>query len=217
MKLELKHLAPYLPYGLKMISTCDLHEDYEDIADDYSELLNKGNVFELYLITTESIDFYDGDCDDFAVKSERIRLSNAGCFKPILRPISDLTKEIEVNGEKFVPIIALYRLSNEYNYNNELDYEFIDSWGAKGNILKVFSNREKDEYIEFIYCGGSFRKDARYSKGSYHFGMYLPHAIRCDRRIYNQHKLHQKLLEWHFDVFGLIEQGLAIDINTIQS
>lgn len=24
-----------------------------------------------------------------------------------------------------------------------------------------------------------------------------------------------KLLEWHFDVFGLIEKGLAIDINTI--
>lgn len=25
----------------------------------------------------------------------------------------------------------------------------------------------------------------------------------------------QKLLEWHFDVFGLIEKGLAIDINTL--
>ena len=25
----------------------------------------------------------------------------------------------------------------------------------------------------------------------------------------------QKMLEWHFDVFGLIEKGLAIDINTI--
>ena len=24
------------------------------------------------------------------------------------------------------------------------------------------------------------------------------------------------LLEWHFDVFGLIEKGLAIDINTLK-
>ena len=24
-----------------------------------------------------------------------------------------------------------------------------------------------------------------------------------------------KLIEWHFDVFGLIEKGLAIDINTL--
>lgn len=25
-----------------------------------------------------------------------------------------------------------------------------------------------------------------------------------------------KLIEWHFDVFGLIEKGLAVDINTIK-
>ena len=27
----------------------------------------------------------------------------------------------------------------------------------------------------------------------------------------------QHLFEWHFDVFGLIEKGLAIDINTIKT
>lgn len=27
----------------------------------------------------------------------------------------------------------------------------------------------------------------------------------------------QKLLEWHFDIFGLIKSGLAIDINTIKN
>lgn len=27
----------------------------------------------------------------------------------------------------------------------------------------------------------------------------------------------EKLFEWHFDVFGLIEQGLAIDINTLKN
>ena len=26
---------------------------------------------------------------------------------------------------------------------------------------------------------------------------------------------YQKLLSWHFDIFGLISQGLAIDINTL--
>ena len=30
------------------------------------------------------------------------------------------------------------------------------------------------------------------------------------------HKVISKLFEWHFDVFGLIEKGLAIDINTIK-
>lgn len=27
----------------------------------------------------------------------------------------------------------------------------------------------------------------------------------------------QRLFEWHFDVFGLIEKGLAIDINTLDN
>jgi len=27
----------------------------------------------------------------------------------------------------------------------------------------------------------------------------------------------QKLLEWHFDIYGLIDKGLAIDINTLKS
>jgi len=30
-----------------------------------------------------------------------------------------------------------------------------------------------------------------------------------------QHQF-EKLISWHFDVFGLIEKGLAIDINTLK-
>jgi len=33
----------------------------------------------------------------------------------------------------------------------------------------------------------------------------------------NQFQLFQKLFEWHFDIFGLIEEGLAIDINTLNN
>jgi hypothetical protein len=32
-----------------------------------------------------------------------------------------------------------------------------------------------------------------------------------------KYEIIEKLLEWHFDVFGLIEQGLAVDINTIKA
>lgn len=31
----------------------------------------------------------------------------------------------------------------------------------------------------------------------------------------HKYTLIEKLLEWHFDVFGLIKKGLAVDINTI--
>ena len=36
--------------------------------------------------------------------------SNNGDFTPICRPLSDLTKEIEHNGEKFVPIVELAKM-----------------------------------------------------------------------------------------------------------
>ena len=197
MELEFKHIAPYLPYGLNWFC---LDKDSREIEE-----------LPLVSINLASEELSIGGMD---ITIDELPYPNGLTIKPILRPISDLTKEIEVNGEKFVPIIALYRLSNEYNYNNKLDYEFIDSWGA-GKILKVFSNREKDEYTEFIYSDGSFRKDARCSKGSYFFGMDLPHSVKYNCRIYNQDKLQQKLLEWHFDVFGLIENGLAHKMENI--
>ncbi|NIV12884.1 MAG: hypothetical protein GWN62_16865 [Aliifodinibius sp.] len=78
--------------------------------------------------------------------------------KPILRPLSDLTKEIEHNGERFIPIKNIGKTSTFYGdtpiCNIEKDYRLWAVW-------------------EF-----------------------------------------EKLLEWHFDIFGLIEKGLAIDINT---
>lgn len=127
MRLELKHLAPYLPYGLKVLANQrqrTLHGISQDVA---------------YL-------YYNGLKPYFFKE-----------FKPILRPLSDLTKEIEVNGERFVPFKWL-------GWNNCLDLrDIIED--------KDFQN------ISF--------EDA------------------------------QKLFSLHFDIFNLIPQGLAIDINTL--
>ena len=80
-------------------------------------------------------------------------------FKPILRPLSDLTTEIEINGIKFVPINILNYISDIHlRINGEIE-------GFSGIPV----------YDDF-----------------------------------------QKLFKWHFDVFGLIDAGLAIDINTIK-
>lgn len=73
-KLELKHLAAYLPYGLKMEIL-----DFPTGRKHYRKLkLDLGHDFNYYL------------------QQNKVR--------PILRPLSDITKEIEVNGEKFVPL-----------------------------------------------------------------------------------------------------------------
>jgi len=82
--------------------------------------------------------------------------------KPILRPLSDLTKEIEINGEKFVPIDWL----EEKYYTLDLHKQCLQLINDTG---------------EWIY--------------------------QCD------YMLVEHLFEWHFDVFGLIDQNLAIAIN----
>ena len=124
MKLELKHLAPYLPYKINVIP------------------IMSGNIPLKTVLSERNISammFY-------------------GC-NPILRPLSDLTKEIEVNGKRFVP------------------YLFWD---------------DKDRIELISFCATD--------------------VIYCE---YLEYFIMQKLFEWHFDVFGLIENNLAIDINTL--
>jgi hypothetical protein len=78
-------------------------------------------------------------------------------MKIILRPFSDITKEIEVNGEKFVP--------SEKIGIHLFDYDFM------------YIYRKETNGIPFWVV--------------------------------------QKLLEWNFDLYGLIESDNAININTL--
>jgi len=148
-KLELKHLAPYLPYGLKI-----------DQLGSYYELVISYNV----------------PSKHHKIDVMQVLLNNHNT-KPILRPLSDLTKEIEHNDEWFVPIRHIlfdYRKSLEVNFHFE-EGVLTDLW--------------------LDYPGGG--------------GCYVAHQSM---------KLLEwlKLFEWHFDVFGLIGKGLAIDKNTIK-
>ena len=97
------------------------------------------------------------------------RLSKTNDVKLLLRPLSDLTKEIEVNGEKFFPI---ERLRSEFS-NIYFEIGILNSLVIKG----------KNE--NFIIYSSTIL-------------------------------INEKLCEWHFDISGLIDAGLAVDINTVK-
>jgi hypothetical protein len=125
MKLELKHLAAYLPYNMRYLDNKNKIVDLKSIDND-----------------VHLINFGWGDAKQYSE------------IKPILRPLSDLDKEITHDGKTFNP-------------------KFV--------IDMAFPSER----------------------------MGLNPAIWS-------HRVVKKLHEWHFDVFGLIEQGLAIDINTLK-
>lgn len=135
MKLELKHLAFYLPYRLQM----------------YCETMNGCETFQ-WTLQTNNID-------------DALGFQN----KPILRPLSDLTKEIEMPFGKIVPMEWMFK-------------DLWLDWDGESNCNTTMKNTYN--------CSNS---------------KVLPEFL--PQFIFNQ------LLEMHFDVFGLIEKRLAMDIN----
>tara|TARA_R110000796_G_scaffold116222_1_gene228670 strand:+ start:370 stop:765 length:396 start_codon:yes stop_codon:yes gene_type:complete len=131
MKLELKHLVPYSTYKLNYFV------DFED---------GDVAVYEMIGMFTDSGEIY--------LDGYETNLDSKNC-KPILRPLSDLTKNIDDN-------------------NNNLTY---------AAFLKLWVKSDVDYVIN------------------------MPLSCYYDTV--------EQLFKWHFDVFGLVEKGLAIDINTL--
>jgi len=106
--LQLKHLASYLPYELKGY--------YLD-----SEVLGTVVKLETYRVSGRT------------VYGNKVPIGDRiSYFKPILRPLSDLTKEIEHNGERFIPNDRVcYWENKELAKTNILDMPY--KW-----ILRLF-------------------------------------------------------------------------------
>jgi hypothetical protein len=136
-KLELKHLAPYLPYDLNTQYTLSdvitLSQGQKD------EIRNK-------LLTSQNVHFVLSFC------------------RPILHPLSDLTKEIEHDGEK-IKVIEIFAKDTQKDINE---------------VVMLIENKAEDMSMDIL--------------------PYYVIKILC---------------EFHFDVFGLIPEGLAIDINSL--
>lgn len=162
-KLTLKHLAAYLPYGLK---AQDIRTKEIRLVTLLHFTYNVETVGHNHLI-------YDG-----------LLLSK---HLPILRPLSDLVKEIEINGEKFIPLERLrelFYITNKYN-------------NGSSSLTKtlIYNNSFKIKVEDYYYTSDN---------------------VNIYEKDINDFEIYQKLFKWHFDVFGLIDAGLAIDINKLE-
>ena len=174
MKLELKHLAVYLPYDLP------ISYEYKVDKNKYTgllvlkglEKLGKEHNLLLFSGTTLHIKF----------------------CKPILRNLSDLTKEIEVNGVKFVPLVELLKTAGYESYKHS---------DISGSPISGYYKLKGSHFtLEFEFEFDSLHK------------MFLMKHNNVFSTV-KQLNCFQKLYSWLFDLDNLIGNNLAIDINTL--
>lgn len=168
-KLETKHLAPYLPYGLK-------HQIKFD-GDNCYELLRGIKHHRAYIGGSKV------DVKPFSFEINELP-------DPILYPLSDLTKPIWHEGEEFVPIhkINKYRkLNSGYHSSSGFEYDY-----------ESLCDREISKDLS-ITGGGSWEGGDE------------------EIDIVQFFNVQEKLYEWKLDIHGLIEKGLAIDVNSLDT
>jgi hypothetical protein len=112
-------------------------------------------------------------------------------YKPILRPLSDLYRAITHNGEEIVPIVECAKIS----ISNE-------NW------------KLKDECAFLKFNGMSFVFNTDEDGGFFVTIRSAPLVPLCAP---NQFKLFDFLHELKIDYRGLIDDGLAIDANTLEN
>lgn len=160
-------LAMSLPYGLKLFNkNCEHKRIYE-----MDGLFTPNAV---HCKETNRVDYFH--CE----------------IMPILRPLSDLVREIEHNGEKFVPLLELVKIV--------FDYPFSVLYYSKTNVFYTIHCKE----CEF-----------KYNSDGYGFTLY-DNDLQEYRPFSFQLNLFQKLIEWHFDIADLISTGEAIDVNILE-
>ena len=188
-------LAMSLPYELKMLQSCEHWYTPEPnrvvLLTGIADVDGKAPM-QYFNEPTETTIFYRLNKDitgtDYVLR-----------FKPILRPLSDLAKEVEHKGERFVPIVKIAEI---------LGYENIS---LKGNDCQVGLIESGSSYIKetLRYTDNYFYIDVEdyyYSSDSvkrYKDGIFMDHF-----------QLFQKLIEWHFNLMDEDEE--FIDVNTLE-
>ena len=121
---------------------------------------------------------------------------NQYSLRPYLRPLSHLTKEITHNGETFVPIVRINEILGIRHQltRYEVDGEIYYGWNEQGP-------EDSQGYAFGYYKDGKFGIWWDYPDEDAPFNEFTSlSAIK-------------KLYEWHFDLEGLLDAGLALPIN----
>lgn len=187
-KLELKYLAPYFPYGLKVV-----HIDY-----DYSEFMAK-KIVELIYLAKDCVGFDNGS--DYYFSPDEMDDYNP-TVKPVFRPMSDLYEPILPEGK--IPIIELAKIG----CGNSDDCEWVvKEYKPNFELSKPYMIAYYEKYgISFYWMQDGFFTNC----------IDVDKKYDCSYIVY-QRTLFEKLFFWHFDVFDLHSKGLCVYESEVEN
>lgn len=186
----LEAIAPYLPYGIKCYGMGEWVEGTE-----YNDKPTP-KMFSIVGIVKDSNEEHYAQCEED--NGDITDVYVVGDLFPILRPLSDLTKNC-LEGEK-IPIVELAKMCYWNSHCEELD----DSLFMCADLTNHYS-----------VCFKPY--DAEFELAVSNLAWWFDFTYRANREIMHVETiaLLNKLYAWHFDINGLIEKGYAVDINTI--
>jgi len=139
-------------------------------------------------------------------------------YKLVLHPLSDLTKPIKHKGEEFVTIEMLYHAACEGVvgetepkggwYKGGYDLEEYEEDGCQ--VVKMTPWDER-------FCAFELSWGLKQDGG---IGAYTSIGLDRDHLsggIIDSKSFWERLYKYHFDTDGLIEAGLAVDVNTLET
>lgn len=197
--MKLQEIVGYLPYGLK------------GFAD------NK--KIDIIGINTLDACYTVGHNTDCGYTSYSIKMSDC---KPILRPLSDMTKSITVkgynDGKPFVPIIKLFEMYPKMKSIKD-HKKYIEYAKTKDSETGYYLELDLIDRDEEIYWFG-YNKELQSFDKSTCLGIVRKNKVRKNciptrnqLNDMNHLKLYEMLYRWHFDIYGLIDNFEAVEIN----
>lgn len=176
-QLELKHLAVYLPYGLK-VENLNYKKDYVGVRYSILKQLQQHTDYCTY-------------------KTDADNIGGLGDVKPILRPLSDL---IDRN---LIAILCKKAIVSIWVYET---FDFIiKSYHQEERNYGIVA--QSDDYRVGFSVSFSNQQDIKLTLSN------IPN-YEGDMML-NKLELFEWLFAEYFDVYGLIDAGLAVNINTL--
>ena len=184
MKLELKHITPYLPYGLKVYYAGLCDDDVEGVFTVMSSHYNDNGIS----ILSDEFDEIDLSESIFIYLDFPVKLS--------LRPINSITKE------------EAYDLISIAVFNQIVDIDDI-----KNLVLDI---ENSDVIIRCVYKGSIYNETKFSIYINYDEILFTSSKKGEEGALMTNMSMYQYLFSKHFDVFGLINKGLAINKDKIK-